>query len=139
MCGNGPFGHFVPYDSLPVRRRGWTGPPNSMNICINSRDLSECQRGRIEQYFEDHFTFDGRGPRLLWKDDESEYILLGFPQGQGMEENLKPLGRDAHEAPIVLFRVHEDELLRIAGRKEGDSHRCCESCAARMQTSGQSA
>ncbi|GAA5116274.1 hypothetical protein GCM10023212_02440 [Luteolibacter yonseiensis] len=77
----------------------------------------------------DHFTFGGKGPRLIWKDDESDYILLGFPQGQGAESGLKPLGRDAHEAPIVMFRVHEDELLRIAGRKLENVGKCGLSCS----------
>jgi hypothetical protein len=92
-----------------------------MNICINSRGLSEHQRGRVEQYFLDHFTFGGKGPKLCWKEDDSDYILLGFPQGPGCD--LKLLERDAHEAPVVMFRVHEDELLRIAGRKVEDANR----------------
>ena len=102
-----------------------------MNICINSRGLSDCQRGRVEQYFADHFTFGGKGPKLCWKEDDSDYILLGFPQGRGTECDLKLLERDAHEAPIIMFRVHEDELLRIAGRKEGHAHRCGASCVGR--------
>jgi hypothetical protein len=91
-----------------------------MNICINSRDLSDNQRELIEQYFLEHFTFDGKGPKLLWKEDASDYILLGFPQGRGAGCDLKPLERAEHEAPVVMFRVHEDELLRIAGRNVED-------------------
>ncbi len=87
-----------------------------MRICINSRDLSEHQRHRIEQYFQDHFTFNGKGPGLVWREDESDYILLGFPQGNPNDPEVNPIARDAHQEPVVMFRVHENELLRIAGR-----------------------
>jgi hypothetical protein len=88
-----------------------------MRICINSRDLNQYQQKRIERYFEDHFTFEGRGPELVWIEDESDFILLGFPQGRPGEIEVHPFSRDMRSAPVVMFRVHENELLRIAGRR----------------------
>jgi hypothetical protein len=87
-----------------------------MRICINSRDLTDFQRNRIERYFEDHFSFEGKCPRLVWKEDDSDYILLGFPQGDRTEPEVKAFPQDAHSAPVVMFRVHESALLEIAGR-----------------------
>ena len=86
-----------------------------MRICINSRDLNPFQQKRIVRYFEDHFTFEGKGPELVWVEDESDYILLGFPQGKPGDLEVHPFTRDGR--PVVMFRVHENELLQIAGRR----------------------
>lgn len=86
-----------------------------MRICINSRDLNPFQQKRIERYFDDHFTFEGKGPELVWLEDESDFILLGFPQGKPGDLEVHPFTRDG--APVVMFRVHENELLQIAGRR----------------------
>lgn len=90
-------------------------PQFPMRICINSRDLNPYQQKRIERYFEDHFTFEGKGPELVWVEDETEFILLGFPQGKLGDLEVHPFTRDG--APVVMFRVHENELMRIAGRR----------------------
>lgn len=84
-----------------------------MKICINSRDLTPCQKARIEEYFQDNFCFDGKKPTLIWKLDDSEFILLGYPHGNVIdcESNLE--GRDLRS---LMFRVHENELMEIAGR-----------------------
>jgi hypothetical protein len=81
-----------------------------MKICVNSRDLSPCQRSRIEEYFEDNFTFEGRGPSLVWREDESDYILLGYPHGRFEESGF------SHDFNSVMFRVHESRLMEIVGR-----------------------
>lgn len=88
-----------------------------MKICLNSRNLSEHQKSGIEKYFHDNFTFCEKGPQLIWKEDESEFVLLGFPKGPPDQVQVARIARDAHDAPLVMFRVHENELLRIAGRK----------------------
>lgn len=88
-----------------------------MRICINSRALNQYQQRRIERYFDDHFTFDGRGPELLWLEDDSDFILLGFPHGKPGDIEVHTIARDLRSAPVVMFRVHENALLRIAGRR----------------------
>lgn len=92
-------------------------PQLPMRICINSRALNQFQQKRIERYFEDHFTFEDKGPELVWVEDDSNFILLGFPQGKPGDIELQPFTTDAHNAPVVMFRVHENELMRIAGRR----------------------
>lgn len=90
--------------------------PKPMQICLNSRDLNAQQRQRIEQYFDDHFSFDGKTPVLVWKEDPSEFILLGFVPRSPSSALIRMLPVDAHCAPVVMFQVHEKELLKIAGR-----------------------
>lgn len=87
-----------------------------MQICLNSRDLDEGQRKSIEQYFDDHFSFDGKSPSLVWNEDPSEFILLGFVPKSPSSALMRMLPVDAHCAPVVMFQVHERELLKIAGR-----------------------
>ena len=72
-----------------------------MKICLNSRDLTDGQRSRIEEYFEENFAFGKRRMTLEWKEDPSEYMLLG------------EVSRDFGS---VMFRVHESHLMEIAGR-----------------------
>lgn len=86
-----------------------------MKICINSRDLTSSQRHGIEQYFHDNFAFGGKSPKLLWMEDDSEFMLLGFCESD--PGNVKTIEKNAHKAPVVMFRVHENEMLKIAGRE----------------------
>jgi len=80
-----------------------------MRIRINCRNLNELQQARIEDYFHENFAFEGKKPTLVWKDRESEFILLGYAHGTLQEF-------ESHDASSIMFRVHENELLEIAGR-----------------------
>ena len=81
-----------------------------MRICINSKNLSELQRTRIENYFQENFSFEGKKPVLIWKEDESDSILLGYPHGDSGRDQMPP------DFTSIMFRVHENELQSIAGR-----------------------
>lgn len=85
-----------------------------MKICINSRDLTDCQRGLVEDYFEDNFSFEGNRPTLVWKVDESASLLLGYAFGNSILAGSDDLIHDSHS---LMFRVHERELMEIVGRK----------------------
>ena len=86
-----------------------------MKICINSRDLSPSQRILIEEYLHDNFSFEGKTPTLVWKQDASDFILLGYPRGNPVEFGVNLIGRDPRS---IMFRVHENELMEIAGREK---------------------
>ncbi|MEO5712128.1 MAG: hypothetical protein ABIT37_01455 [Luteolibacter sp.] len=80
-----------------------------MRIRINSRNLNELQQARIEGYFLENFSFSGKMPTLIWKDEDSEFILLGYAHRTHQKF-------ESHDASSIMFRVHENELLGIAGR-----------------------
>lgn len=84
-----------------------------MKICINSRDLTPAQKRRIEEYFLDNFSFENRKPTLIWKQDDSDFVLLGYPRGNLLEFDAPTSNRDPRS---FMFRVHEAELMEIAGR-----------------------
>lgn len=87
-----------------------------MKICINSRALTGDQRSLIESYLHDNFSFDGKTPTLIWKQDDSDFILLGYPRGNSLVEfEVNIVGRDPRS---IMFRVHENELMEIAGREK---------------------
>ena len=86
----------------------------SMRICINSKNLDPAQQGKIEEYFKENFSFDGKNPTLIWKEDDSDFILLGYRAGSG--DGLEHDGI-SHDFRTVMCRVHESELMEIAGRE----------------------
>lgn len=87
-----------------------------MKICINSRDLSPDQRTLIEEYLRDNFSFEATAPTLVWKQDDSDFILLGYPRGNDLVEfEVNIVGRDPRS---MMFRIHENELMEIAGREK---------------------
>ena len=84
-----------------------------MFIRVNSRGLSPSQRACIEDYFKDNFSFEGKTLSLIWQQDDSEFILLGYPYGS----SAAPVGRQpGEEFGSIMYRVHENELFEIAGR-----------------------
>lgn len=83
-----------------------------MKICINSRDLTDRQRGLVEKYFEDNFSFEGKRLTLIWKVDESQSLLLGHVFGSPSHAGSGELIYDSQS----IFRVHERELMEIVGR-----------------------
>ncbi len=83
-----------------------------MRICINSRNLDDRQQAKVEEYFHENFSFDDKVPQLIWKEDASDFILLGYRTGGDHE-----LGEVSHDFRTVMCRVHENELMGIAGRK----------------------
>ncbi len=85
-----------------------------MKICINSKDLTDRQRGLIEEYFEDNFSFERKKLTLVWTADESQSLLLGYAFGNSLDAGPADLIYDSHS---MMFRVHERELLEIVGRK----------------------
>ena len=86
-----------------------------MKICINSRDLSPRQKALVEAYLHDNFSFEGKSPTLVWKQDTSGYMLLGDPRRNSVELEVNILG---HDPRSIMFRVHESELMEIAGREK---------------------
>ncbi|MES2923113.1 MAG: hypothetical protein V4819_16270 [Verrucomicrobiota bacterium] len=86
-----------------------------MKICINSRDLSPGQRALVEEYLHDNFSFEGKTPTLIWKQDDSDFMLLGYPRSNRVEFEVNIMGRDPRS---MMFRVHENELMEIAGREK---------------------
>lgn len=90
-----------------------------MRICVNARDLADNQRTEIEQYFHENFSFGGKNPTLIWKNDDSEFILLGYVHGAPSESEVQP--PKSHDLSSTMFRVHENELMRIAGRSIYDT------------------
>ena len=91
-----------------------------MRICLNSRNLTFAQRAKIEEYFRENFSFASLQPTLVWRDDSSDHVLLGYPCRSSFV--LDP-HRDFRS---IMVRVHECELLTIAGRgcftKRGPGH-----------------
>ena len=85
-----------------------------MTICINSRDLTDRQRGLVEEYFEDNFSFEGKKLTLVWKVDESQSLLLGYAFGRSIHAGSDGLIQDSQS---MMSRVHERELMEIVGRK----------------------
>ena len=81
-----------------------------MRISVNSRGLTETQKNRIEEYFRENFSFASHRPKLVWKEDSSESVLLGYPYGPRMESEFD------EDCSSIMFRVHEGELMMIAGR-----------------------
>jgi hypothetical protein len=86
-----------------------------MKICINSRNLSPSQRTLVEAYLHDNFYFEGNAPTLIWKQDDSDFMLLGYPHGNLVEFEVNIMGRDPRS---TMFRVHENRLMEIAGREK---------------------
>jgi hypothetical protein len=81
-----------------------------VRICVNSRDLTEIQKRRIEDYFLDNFSFASHRPTLVWTHHSSEAVLLGYPYGPHLADER------AEDYSSIMFRVHEGELMMIAGR-----------------------
>ena len=88
---------------------------HSMKICLNSRDLSPAQKSLVEEYVRENFSFEGRSPTLIWKPDNSNFMLLGYPHGNLAEFEVDSLGRNSQS---IMFRIHESELMEIAGRRK---------------------
>lgn len=86
-----------------------------MKICINSRDLSPRQKVLVEEYLHDNFSFEGKTPTLIWKQDDSNFMLLGYPHGNAVEFEVNIMG---HDPRSIMFRVHDNELMEIAGREK---------------------
>ena len=86
-----------------------------MNISINSRDLSPSQKALVVDYLLDNFSFEGKSPNLVWKQDTSGYMLLGYPRRNSVELEVNIMG---HDPRSIMFRVHENELMEIAGREK---------------------
>ena len=86
-----------------------------MKICINSRDLSPGQKVLVEEYLHDNFSFEGKTPTLIWKQDDSNFMLLGYPRRNSPELEVNIMG---HDPRSIMFRVHENELMEIAGREK---------------------
>ena len=86
-----------------------------MKICINSRNLSLGQKTLVEEYLHDNFSFEGRTPVLIWRQDDSEFVLLGYPRGNSTQFEVNIMG---HDPRSIMFRVHENELMEIAGREK---------------------
>lgn len=84
-----------------------------MTICINSRDLEPCQCACVETYFREQFSYNGRRLALVWQDDDSNYMILGYQHGSKGSLEVIPVKPDFSS---VMFRVHEAALLAIAGR-----------------------
>lgn len=107
-----------PVKLLPYLHR-WAAFPiplnQSMNICINSTDLSPRQKALVEAYLHDNFSFEGKSPTLVWKQDTSGYMLLGYPRRNSVELEVNIMGRDPRS---IMFRVHENELIESAGREK---------------------
>lgn len=84
-----------------------------MKICINSRNLDPCEQASIESYFDRNFSFCGKRLTLIWKDEETDFILVGYEQGSRVS-------LQTHDVSSFMYRIHEYALLSLVGR---DFHR----------------